>query len=239
MTLTLPTPDATAAAEAAITSRRSIRAFLPTPVPRPDIERILEVAARAPSGTNTQPWKVHVLTGVLRQQPVRPHHAPPSTTRPNGPRTPRNTPTTRWSGCRPISTAAAQGGLGPVLAAGHRQGRQTTHARAAPPQLLLLRRAGGPDLHHRPRHAPGQLAGLRHVPAERDGGRARARARHLPAGRLHASSTASSRPSSACPMRHHEMVVCGMSLGYADPAAVENTLVTEREPVAGFARFHG
>jgi hypothetical protein len=35
------------------------------------------------------------------------------------------------------------------------------------------------------------------------------------------------------------MVVCGMSLGYADPAAVENTLVTEREPVAGFARFHG
>ncbi len=34
-----------------------------------------------------------------------------------------------------------------------------------------------------------------------------------------------------------EMVVCGMSLGYADPAAVENSLVTEREPVAGFTRF--
>jgi nitroreductase len=34
-----------------------------------------------------------------------------------------------------------------------------------------------------------------------------------------------------------EMVVCGMSLGYADPAAVENTLVTEREPVQGFTRF--
>ena len=34
-----------------------------------------------------------------------------------------------------------------------------------------------------------------------------------------------------------EMVVCGMSLGHADPAAIENTLVTEREPVAGFARF--
>jgi nitroreductase len=34
-----------------------------------------------------------------------------------------------------------------------------------------------------------------------------------------------------------EMVVCGMSLGHAEPAAVENTLVTEREPVAGFARF--
>jgi nitroreductase len=34
-----------------------------------------------------------------------------------------------------------------------------------------------------------------------------------------------------------QMVVCGMSLGHADPAAIENTLVTEREPVSGFARF--
>jgi nitroreductase len=35
-----------------------------------------------------------------------------------------------------------------------------------------------------------------------------------------------------------EMVVCGMSLGHADPAAVENSLITEREPVQGFTRFH-
>jgi nitroreductase len=34
-----------------------------------------------------------------------------------------------------------------------------------------------------------------------------------------------------------QMVVCGMSLGYADMSKVENTLVTEREPVSGFARF--
>lgn len=34
-----------------------------------------------------------------------------------------------------------------------------------------------------------------------------------------------------------EMLVCGMSLGHADPAAVENTLQTEREPVQGFVRF--
>jgi len=47
----------------AITSRHSIRAFLPTPVAREDIERMLSVAARAPSGSNTQPWKVYVLTG--------------------------------------------------------------------------------------------------------------------------------------------------------------------------------
>jgi len=35
----------------------------------------------------------------------------------------------------------------------------------------------------------------------------------------------------------NQMVVCGMSLGYADPDKVENTLVTEREPVSDFARF--
>ena len=34
-----------------------------------------------------------------------------------------------------------------------------------------------------------------------------------------------------------EMVVCGMALGHADPDKVENTLVTEREPVSAFARF--
>ena len=52
---------------AALISRRSIRAFLPTPVPRGDIESILAAASRAPSGTNTQPWKVYVLTGEVLQ----------------------------------------------------------------------------------------------------------------------------------------------------------------------------
>ena len=51
----------------AICSRRSIRAFLPTPVERSDIEALLTVAARAPSGSNTQPWKVRVITGAALQ----------------------------------------------------------------------------------------------------------------------------------------------------------------------------
>ena len=54
--------------DAAITSRRSIRAFLPQEVTRGDIEHILQVAARAPSGTNTQPWKVYVLTGAAKER---------------------------------------------------------------------------------------------------------------------------------------------------------------------------
>ncbi|RZT08927.1 Nitroreductase [Duganella sp. CF402] len=56
------------AVDAAITSRRSIRAFLPTPVAHEDIAAILQVAARAPSGTNTQPWKVYVLQGERKNQ---------------------------------------------------------------------------------------------------------------------------------------------------------------------------
>ena len=46
-----------------ISSRRSIRAFLPKEVSKELILEIMNVAARAPSGTNTQPWQVHVLTG--------------------------------------------------------------------------------------------------------------------------------------------------------------------------------
>jgi nitroreductase len=34
-----------------------------------------------------------------------------------------------------------------------------------------------------------------------------------------------------------QMLVCGMSLGYADPDAAVNTLITEREPVKGFTRW--
>ena len=50
----------------AILSRQSIRDFLPTPVARETIAHLLELAARAPSGTNTQPWKVYVLQGASR-----------------------------------------------------------------------------------------------------------------------------------------------------------------------------
>jgi nitroreductase len=56
--------------DAAITSRMSTRAFLPTPVPRQAIEHILDVASRAPSGTNTQPWRVYVLQGRSRDSLV-------------------------------------------------------------------------------------------------------------------------------------------------------------------------
>jgi nitroreductase len=54
------------AVDQAILSRQSIRDFLPTPVPHDTLKHLLDLAARAPSGTNTQPWKVYVLQGVSR-----------------------------------------------------------------------------------------------------------------------------------------------------------------------------
>jgi nitroreductase len=50
--------------DAAITSRRSIRAYLPTSVSDEQVSDIIRVSQRAPSGTNTQPWQVYALSGA-------------------------------------------------------------------------------------------------------------------------------------------------------------------------------
>jgi nitroreductase len=52
----------------AILSRRSIRAFTAQPVTKEAVAELLAVASRAPSGTNTQPWKVYVLQGASRTE---------------------------------------------------------------------------------------------------------------------------------------------------------------------------
>ncbi|UTO28814.1 nitroreductase [Bartonella harrusi] len=51
-----------------ILSRKSIRAFTHQQVSQETIKEILKLAARAPSGTNTQPWQVIVLTGNVLQK---------------------------------------------------------------------------------------------------------------------------------------------------------------------------
>ena len=59
-----------ASVDAAISSRFSARAYLNKPVDRAVLQEVLEIAARAPSGTNTQPWKVYVLQGAKRDELV-------------------------------------------------------------------------------------------------------------------------------------------------------------------------
>jgi nitroreductase len=47
----------------AVEKRISVRAFLPDPVPGDMVRGLLEVAKRAPSGGNLQPWRVYALAG--------------------------------------------------------------------------------------------------------------------------------------------------------------------------------
>ncbi len=52
----------------AVMNRRSIRAFLPDPIPRDKIRRIIDIARWAPSWGNTQPWEIVVADGEKAQQ---------------------------------------------------------------------------------------------------------------------------------------------------------------------------
>lgn len=54
--------------DAVIRGRHSVRGFLPISVPGETILEILDVAARAPSGTNIQPWQVVVVTGDKKER---------------------------------------------------------------------------------------------------------------------------------------------------------------------------
>jgi len=55
----------------AVQARKSVRAFLSKPVPQETIRKILIDAARAPSGGNVQPWKTYVMAGAVRDALVQ------------------------------------------------------------------------------------------------------------------------------------------------------------------------
>jgi nitroreductase len=233
--MTLPiTPDSTAAVDAAITSRRSIRAFLPTPVPRADIERLLEVAARAPSGTNTQPWRVHVLTGAALQRLSRRIHAAFDDPAERAAHSEEYAYyPTEW--VPPYIDRRRKVGwdLYGLLGIGRadKQRMHEQHGRNydffdAPVGLIftidrVMRQGSWLDY--------GMFLQNVMVAARARGLDTCPQAAFTPFHRLIADEL--QLPAS-------EMVVCGMSLGHADPDAVANRLVTEREPVASFARFH-
>ncbi len=54
--------------EEAVLGRRSVRGYLPKPVPREVLERVFEIAQRTPSNCNIQPWRVFVATGAARDR---------------------------------------------------------------------------------------------------------------------------------------------------------------------------
>ena len=59
------------AVDEAISTRQSVRAFLPTPVERATVERLLTLASRSASGSNIQPWRVRVIAGTIKERLTR------------------------------------------------------------------------------------------------------------------------------------------------------------------------
>ncbi len=221
------------AVDAAITTRRSIRAYLPTPVAREDIEAILEVAARAPSGTNTQPWKVHVLTGAAKARlsdRILAAYADPAQNREHVEEYayyPRE-----W--VSPFVDRRRKVGwdlyalLG--LTRDNKAGMAAQHGRNyrffdAPVGMIftidrIMEQGSWLDY--------GMF--LQNIMVA-------ARGRGLDTCPQAAFTQFHRIISEELGLPENEMVVCGMALGFADPDKVENTLVTEREPVSSFARF--
>ncbi len=228
-----PEPAAARAVEAAITSRRSVRAFLPTPVPRPQIEEILSVAARAPSGTNTQPWKVYVLTGAalrsLSERLVAAYDDPAERE--------RHTEEyayypTQWNS--PFIERRRKVGWDLYGLLGiaktdkermHAQHRRNYEFFGAPVGLMFtidrsMRQGSWLDF--------GMFLQSVMVAARGLGLDTCPQAAFIQFHRIIMEVIGA--PA-------NEQLVCGMSLGHADPGAVENTLETEREPVERFATF--
>ncbi|WP_020655047.1 nitroreductase [Massilia niastensis] len=221
------------AVDAAIESRRSIRAFLDKDVAREDIERILEVAARAPSGTNTQPWRVYVLTGPARNalsDAILATNADPDQARAHTEEYayyPRE-----W--VSPYIDRRRKVGwdlyslLG--LTRENKEGMAAQHARNyaffdAPVGLIftidrVMEQGSWLDY--------GMF--LQNIMVA-------ARARGLDTCPQAAFTQYHRIIAAQLGLPANEMVVCGMALGWADPDRVENTLVTEREPITGFTTF--
>jgi nitroreductase len=225
-------PGTLVSAAEAITSRRSIRAFLPTPVPQETVAQLLAIASRAPSGSNTQPWRVHVLTGAAREalcaELLAAHEA--------------GVPDEReyayypdpWF--EPYQARRRKVGWGLYATLGIARGdaarMKAQHGRnflffGAPVGLIVTmdRRLNtgswldlGMFLQNVMVAARG--AGLDTCPQAALATRHTIIRRHLP-------------------IPAEEIVVCGMALGHADPTAPENALETERAPVAEFAAFYG
>ncbi len=222
---------ASGAIGAALAGRRSIRAFLPTTVSREVIGRILDVSRRAPSASNMQPWKAHVLTGAARDRLsaalLEAHDAgvPAQREYDYYPQTWREPYLARRRAVGWQLYEAIGIGKGDRAASKRHHGRNYQFF-GAPVGLIfsldkdlgrgslidfgmflqsIMIAARGEGLETCPQAA---LANYPHIVRQQLG------------------------------IPDSEMILCGMSLGYADLSAPENSFTADREPVENFTRFH-
>jgi len=219
------------AVDRAIRTRRSIRGFLPDPVPRETIARLLELAGTAPSGSNIQPWRVHVVTGEalrrLKADLLARHegHAPEEREYEYYP--------VKWRAPylerrRAVGwklyelTGVARGDR----EAGHRQRGRNYDFFGAPVGLVFtidddLEKGSWLDcgMFLQTFMIAARGHGLDTCPQAAIANYPAVLRRHLPIGAT-------------------ETIICGMALGHADPAEPANRLEPGREPLEAFATFH-
>ncbi len=217
----------------AIQSRRSMRAFTDEPVSRDTVMKILEISQRSPSGTNTQPWHVHVCAGAVRQaitddvltlaragkaDSYEQHDYYPA----------------KWADVHRDRRRGVGWSLYGLLGiqkgdreASARQGARNFEFFDAPVGLFIttdayLTRGSWSDA--------GMYIQTIMLAARGFG--------------LHTCPQAAWIQFQAPIFRHlqipdDQVLVSGMSLGHADPDAIENTLISDREDVANVAHLHG
>jgi len=231
---TAPVPgDPKNPVDAAITSRRSVRAFLPTPVPKEIVREILGTAARAPSGTNIQPWRVYVLTDKRLKQLSEAILSV------------YNDPETAKTHTEEYAYYPKQW-VSPYLERRRKIGWDLYG-------LLGITREDKDKMHHQ--HGRNYVFFDAPVGLVFSIDRVLEQGSWLDYGMFlqNIMVAARGRGLDTCPqaaftpfhrvireqfaMPANEILVCGMALGYADPDAVENRLTTEREPIDVWTTF--
>jgi nitroreductase len=236
-TVARPAVSDPASVDAALLGRMSVRAFLPQPVPRETIEHLLQLASRAPSGTNTQPWKVYVLQGASKQSLVDKVCAAHDAIRDNPALAAEYQEAydyypKQW--VSPYIDRRRENGwsLYGLLGIGkgdkdkmHAQHQRNFRFFDAPVGIMVTidRIMGGGSLVDTGMFLQNLMVaarahGLDTCPQAAWNGYARIILPHVGAG-------------------ENEMLVCGLSLGYADPANPVNTFHTPRVPVADFTTW--
>jgi nitroreductase len=221
-------------ADAALRSRRSIRAFLDTPVPQATVEELLSLASRSPSGSNIQPWKVHVVAGSIRKAMTRTILDALDRDGPERYQREWNYYPTQWR--EPFLARRRKIGWDLYGLLGiekgdfertERQRRRNYEFFGAPVGMIFtldedLQIGSWLDL--------GIFIGSLTIAA-------RGRGLDTCAQAAFADFHTLIRPLLG--LSDREIVVCGLALGYEDQMAVENRLVTQRAPLAEFATFTG
>ncbi len=215
-----------------IRSRKSVRAFRPDPVPRDLMEEILELASRAPSGTNIQPWKVHVVAGEMRDRLVAEVMAhrenDPQDAKAEFPRTSKRKEP--YTGRMRTLGKEMYGLLGIPKgdkAANWRQWGRNYEFFDAPVGLIFTI---DKDLDAMSFIDIGIFMQTLMLAAK---------ARGLDTCSQGAWNNFWSVTRRVLDVPDDEYIIAGMSLGYADETQPVNTLVAEREPLDSFATFHG